>query len=55
MGMAPAQKAVQKQFKTRTSVKTEILFLERVHAFLKPGTGPRRCGATRWHPNQLIS
>ena len=23
----------------RTSVKTEILFLERVHAFLKPGTG----------------
>ena len=25
--------------KTRTSVKTEILFLERIHSYLKPGTG----------------
>jgi type I restriction enzyme M protein len=25
--------------KDRTSIKTEILFLERVHSFLKPGTG----------------
>ncbi|MDR3158948.1 MAG: N-6 DNA methylase [Zoogloeaceae bacterium] len=28
-----------KAVKKRASVKTEILFLERVHAFLKPGTG----------------
>ena len=25
--------------KERTSVKTEILFLERIHSFLKPGSG----------------
>ncbi|MBN8476055.1 N-6 DNA methylase [Sulfuritalea sp.] len=28
-----------KAVKDRTSIKTEILFLERVHSFLKPGTG----------------
>ena len=28
-----------KAVKARTSIKTEILFLERVHSFLKPGTG----------------
>ena len=28
-----------KAVKERTSIKTEILFLERVHSFLKPGTG----------------
>ncbi|MDR0674188.1 MAG: N-6 DNA methylase [Zoogloeaceae bacterium] len=28
-----------KVVKDRTSIKTEILFLERVHSFLKPGTG----------------
>lgn len=28
-----------KAVKTRASIKTEILFLERVHSFLKPGTG----------------
>lgn len=32
-------KSGAKAVKVRTSVKTEILFLERVHAFLKPGTG----------------
>ena len=28
-----------KSIKARASIKTEILFLERVHSFLKPGTG----------------
>ena len=28
-----------KAVKDRVSIKTEILFLERVHSFLKPGTG----------------
>jgi type I restriction enzyme M protein len=28
-----------KAVKTRASIKTEILFLERIHSFLKPGTG----------------
>ena len=32
-------KAGEKSVKRRASVKTEILFLERIHAFLKPGTG----------------
>lgn len=33
------QKAGKAAVKQRASVKTEILFLERVHDFLKPGTG----------------
>jgi type I restriction enzyme M protein len=32
-------KRVAKAVKARASVKSEILFLERVHSFLKPGTG----------------
>ncbi len=32
-------KSGKKAVKERTSIRTEILFLERVHAFLKPGTG----------------
>lgn len=32
-------KAGKKSIKSRTSIKTEILFCERVHQFLKPGTG----------------
>lgn len=32
-------KAGAKSIKERASIKTEILFLERVHSFLKPGTG----------------
>ena len=32
-------KSGAKAVKERTSIKTEILFLERVHSFLKPGTG----------------
>jgi type I restriction enzyme M protein len=32
-------KAGVKAVKARASIKTEILFLERVHSFLKPGTG----------------
>ncbi len=33
----PADKAAQQQLKA--DIKTEILFLERIHSFLKPGTG----------------
>ena len=33
------QKAGKAAVKSRASVKTEILFLERIHDFLKPGTG----------------
>jgi type I restriction enzyme M protein len=41
---SPAQgendaKRSAKAVRTRASIKTEILFLERVHSFLKPGTG----------------
>lgn len=32
-------KSGSKAVKSRISIKTEILFLERVHSFLKPGTG----------------
>ena len=38
-GDGTSAKSGAKAVKARTSVKTEILFLERVHAFLKPGTG----------------
>ena len=38
-GDGTSSKSGAKAVKARTSVKTEILFLERVHAFLKPGTG----------------
>lgn len=38
-GAGARQKAGKAAIKARTSVKTEILFLERVHDFLKPGTG----------------
>jgi len=34
-----AAKRGERQGKARASIKTEILFLERVHSFLKPGTG----------------
>lgn len=37
--MASDFKAGKKSLKTRTSIKTEILFCERVWHFLKPGTG----------------
>lgn len=37
--MASDFKAGKKSVKTRTSIKTEILFCERVWHFLKPGTG----------------
>lgn len=36
--LADAKKGA-KSIKARASIKTEILFLERVHSFLKPGTG----------------
>ncbi len=32
-------KLVPKSVKPRASIKTEIVFLERIHSFLKPGTG----------------
>lgn len=35
----PDAKSGAKAVKTRASIKTEILFLERVHSFLKPGSG----------------
>ena len=35
----PDAKKGAKSIKDRASIKTEILFLERVHSFLKPGTG----------------
>ncbi|MGY3087436.1 type I restriction enzyme M protein [Hymenobacter sp. UYAg731] len=35
----PAGKRGAKSLKERASIKTEILFLERLHTFLKPGTG----------------
>ncbi len=38
-GDGTSAKSGAKAVKARTSVKTEILFLERVHAFLKPGIG----------------
>ena len=38
-GDADGAKAGAKSVKDRASVKTEILFLERIHSFLKPGTG----------------
>jgi type I restriction enzyme M protein len=38
-GDGEKQKAGKAAVKQRASVKTEILFLERIHDFLKPGTG----------------
>ena len=38
-GTDSGAKAGSRAVKERASVKTEILFLERVHSFLKPGTG----------------
>ena len=38
-GHGEKQKAGKAAVKVRASIKTEILFLERIHDFLKPGTG----------------
>ncbi len=38
-GEGSGAKAGAKAVKERASVKTEVLFLERIHSFLKPGTG----------------
>jgi type I restriction enzyme M protein len=38
-GDGEKQKAGKAALKQRASVKTEVLFLERIHDFLKPGTG----------------